>query len=612
MLRITGFSLLLFFSFISGLSSFSEIRRLLERGKIREGSEKLHEFIDRHPNHLEARRLLFKTYLKERRYANAASILEYLLALERSPRHLFFQAELQFDQGEWKAAEETCLLVLSEDRRDVPTMLLLARIHRSRNHNERAESFYQEAASINSRRLDYLTQYGDFLIDQKAYLRAEKILAETKKHYPEHPDYLYQRARLDFHQGKMSSASRFIRKALFYRPEEPDYRDLLKDIYHQQEDYSSLIRELEKSEKLDAAGHFQLAYVHFMQASPEGFRLQDPQILHLNIFPHLSQSVSLDETWELARYFTEELILVNLSNRHALREKWAAYHSDRTRTLYAAGAYAAAHSEYIRAIRLVPEKVSLRLDYAEFLWAWERPESYLDQLKLAKILGPKDEFSVEARIEKVERQLQDSLASRFEVDAPSLKTGRRTVLVDTNVAVMEAKTPLISSIFIALLNHHLRLSPNWKAVYTEGKLEDELQHLSPDYYLKIRLHEGEMIFSHLELNSGATRLLSGEKEFTTTGEYAWFDAFREIVRFLDEHVPLSGRILMKKQKSLLADMGSINGVSKGQKVQILIKNEKEVSGRCVEVNERLSEIHLDDEEDLSFIKAGDEVRPVDS
>ena len=144
---------------VSFSSDIKTIKQLINDDKLIEATDKLLLTKSIKPNDLEIKKLLVVTFLKRGLYEKAEEQLNYLLSIGETTEHLYLLAKLYLLKNQWKSCQEICYRILAKERRHIPTMLLLAKVHEENKYLTLAETVYKDIFFINNKNKDFLIQY---------------------------------------------------------------------------------------------------------------------------------------------------------------------------------------------------------------------------------------------------------------------------------------------------------------------------------------------------------------------------------------------------------------------------------------------------------------------
>ena len=596
-----------FITAIAFPQNLTHISNLIADDKLIEATQKSLEKSLLSPNDVSIKKILAEIYLKRGLYEKAQREINYLLALTKRVDHLYLQAKLHQLKGEWEECEKVCYQMLARNRQYIPALLLLAQTHEHNKHYDLADINYKDISLINPKDRDFLIQYSLYLIKQNRLKEANSPIKLLRRLFPEHHRSLYVFSFYRFKRNQNKLALHYINKALFYKPANQDYQQLLFDIYLREKNYQAVINWLKtKKDKGDEWVFFNLAYYQFSSLKPEGFKIA---LAHYpTILTNLKKSLKKNSQNEYVRFFTENFVIDNTHFNHPDRLSLANYHQNRADFLSEIGDYDLANYHYLRAVSIIPEDHLAREAYTRFLKQTKKWHDYSRQLKVVKTLTPLDSFELDTKIEIIDRKLASSLTKRRRVDISSLPLSRKKIAIFPEIKTKDKKALYFKENVLRIINDFLKYSKNFEMVPFNEKHRDKENEIL-DYYLTIDFKYSPHVLIDFNFHDASTKLVLTNESFVRKGQYALVNILRELKTFLENIIPLRGKIIEKLNRNLIVDLGKENNLSEGQILKVIsqFNVDRYYLVKIKEMDDHISEIELLDESDLPFIRLGDAV-----
>lgn len=399
--------------------------------------------------------------------------------------------------------------------------------------------------------------------------------------------------------GKKEQAQEYINQALQYHGKDAEVQYVAGWISFLNEDYTATERYVRTSVVLNPnfdKSYELLAAVLFQQGRYEeaidicDYRLNQNRNLisawylkgyALTKLNKMEEAYSIFESAlaiapedELMRTALEQIVLDTFNIEDTRRTKWAQYHITRAKNYE--GQYEApqAEYEYKIALRLDPLNIPARSAYAAMLDRKGQQEMYLDQLTFISSI---DTVSVKVAdtIEAYKSLLSDNLASRWNVNPFYLDKKRWTVglytygtppqLLHAEAGIVTLKA--IESQFDGVRTIDARAYP--KAVnYSEAfRMARETKQ---DYFVMLKYEENEReLLLTATVYSGKNGTEAGTLSFYQTGNQRFSGALRRMCLAIADMVPMKGKILDRNTDRVLVDLGSIDGLAKGDVLTVV-------------------------------------------
>ncbi len=278
---------------------------------------------------------------------------------------------------------------------------------------------------------------------------------------------------------------------------------------------------------------------------------------------------------ELARVAMEAAAIDSLKMDDPQRAKLAGYHLDLGSQLEARDFQEKALAEYRRALLIDPTSRDARVAYGKVFQAMGFPARYLSELQVLAKLGVKDAF-VSDEIEALGSDLEGSLSRSWGVDQFAVERRKYSVPVFTLPARNRLLHPqadaLAARYFTDMLTRVETLTvpaipqvvPSFEDAFRAAREQGS------DYFVVLSADETERTFSaaaDLFLSRTGSRI-SGFRA-TRTGNDRVRDSFLKIVSDAAPVFAPRGTLLVRRFDEGLIDIGSFQGLKKGDALVIV-------------------------------------------
>jgi tetratricopeptide (TPR) repeat protein len=280
---------------------------------------------------------------------------------------------------------------------------------------------------------------------------------------------------------------------------------------------------------------------------------------------------------ELTRLVSENTALDALPMDDQQRKTMAAYHLAQGQAQEERNYLDRALAEYRRALLLDPTSQSARLAYARVFRTEGFPDKYLSELKVLAKLG-RPPTSVQDDIDSLTSSLADSISRAWGYDQHNLDRTRYVIPVFT----IPAKNRLLHTLadedvaryFAFLLGGFDAVTvPDGSTLATGFDDAFRRARSAPsDYFIVLQLDEAERSFSAVaDMYLSRTAALIGSFSSFRTGNDRVRDAFLKLGGQIAATLPLRGTLLVRKFDQGLIDLGSFQGLKKGDSMVIVRK-----------------------------------------
>ncbi|MGA2977179.1 MAG: tetratricopeptide repeat protein [Spirochaetia bacterium] len=420
--------------------------------------------------------------------------------------------------------------------------------------------------------------------------------------------------------GSFTTAEKHAQIALSLKPQWDRAKILLGGIFLQTSRYADAIAALKdvvSSNRDDPVAWYSLGLAYRKSGDPARAISSFTSALH----------ASADD--EVARIAQEGTAVESLPIGDAQRVTMAGYHVAQGKAFEDRSYLERALAEYRRALILDPVSRDARVAYARIYRSLGFPGKYLSELQVLAKLGVKDTF-VSDEIERLTSVLMDSVSQSWGFDQYNLERARFTIPVYTIAAGNRLVHPLASDdvarYFASLLGRYDAISVPDSPAAAAGfdQAFSAARGASTDYFLILAVDEAARSFSataDLYLSRTGARIASFDA--FRTGNDRVRDSLMKLAGQIAGLMPVRGTLLVRKFGEGAIDIGTFQGVKKGDSLVIvrkggvrlrpdapgLIYDDRDVIGdfRVTGVDEAVSQGTVTGRGYFDYINAGDQV-----
>lgn len=600
-------------AFAFSAPSLGDAEKHFREGKIHQAHEEVEEILSKSPNYFPAQTLLFRITLDKKLFAKAGELLKALLKNRETEETRLLASDYYLATGDLAKSRDYILKVLDKDRRSMDALLNLALIEEKNGYVSRATSLFKEAGLIQDSHPRYLYEYGKYLVRQKRLSELDGHLEKFRKALPESDVYYHVLSLSYSSAGKYDEALKAIQKALYYQPEKTAYLEQLRNVYEKSGRSRDLIAFLKKdpSTSRDYLANYLLAYAYYTQNRKASWILPDTNFNTYNIFPYLDKALSLNENQEFVRFFTEELAVKNYPLAHPLREKYARFHRERAAFFSEAGDFDKMQLAYLRLLKLVPQNISDRENYAKYLKDQGYDASYLEELRLIRNFSPAENFKVNARIQLLERKLRGSVGDKYGFDPLEVDWVKNRVMLVPVFAMENKVLPNAEEILNRVLGDRLNQMHQVQLVTSvEPTIERALAKSPSDFYITVNASEWEdKIKGEFTLWNGPKRMVVDRRTIVADGKEKVLDFTLRFGEWLRGTLPKRGSILKVDPSVVVISLGKRDGITAEHRFDIFKASDEDQKSlgvlKPLVIDEYFSTAEIDDTDKLRFVKSGD-------
>ncbi len=280
---------------------------------------------------------------------------------------------------------------------------------------------------------------------------------------------------------------------------------------------------------------------------------------------------------ELCRLGQENTVLESLKLDDPARRRAAAFHVQQGRLLESRNATEQALAEYRRALILDPTGAEARKAYAGVFHAMGFPAKYLSELKVIASLGSAD-ARVSDEIEALSSLLADRLSISWGYDQYNLPRARYAVPVFTIPAANRLLHPSadedLARLFAAMLSRvdsvsvpdASRLAAGFDQAFRAARGSGS------DWFVVLGLEESERSFSAVaDLHLARTGVRVARFAVFRTGNDRVRDSFLRVCADIAARLPVRGTLIAREVDRGLVDLGSFQGMKKGDTLLVVRK-----------------------------------------
>ncbi len=481
------------------------------------------------------------TYISLGRLDDARNVFEGII--ETYPNDIdarFGLAELNLFEGRYNTAQNLYLDALKRQNNNRKALLSLAVLSEELGNNDASEIYINQALKYHS--------------------------GESEVHYLS--------AYLNAKKGNLVEAERRCRSAVQLYPDYVQAYSLLASIYFTQSRYDEVI---------DICDYL---ISKNRNNSPIWYLKGLAQLKKSDWQSCLSTwvtAISVNEQDELTRGALELLITQKLDVEDERRVHWSDYHYKKAKEYTKMFMGDEARYEFQRALRLYPLNHKARSDFAELLSKSGLTENYIYQLKFiqqAVVKGgdklTKEHITINDTVEAYDSLMKHSLAAKWNVDPFYLDKTRWNIGIfykKSNVQLVhcdaeEVAASMLADIFSVGANTTVSLYQ--QSVEGFGQAFTVARSKALDYFVLLSFDETEREVSmNITIYSGKTGTEITKYNVFRTGNDKFASVLRSVRQFINNFLPVKGKIIDRNVNDLLIDLGSVDGVIEGTVLDVV-------------------------------------------
>jgi tetratricopeptide (TPR) repeat protein len=533
--------------------------------------EKYKEALSLNPAYLEPMAGLAEAFFRMEEYEEASTYIAMARTYDRnSPDLAVLEGRIRIGQGNVPAARALFNAVLQAQPNNVEARLGIAEADIADGKPQTALDRYAQTLKLapeSSRAILSLATLSD---ESGDFSRAGSFYELALKSHSSDP--LTQLAAASWYasRGNFSAAEKHARISLSLKPGLDRARILLGRIYLQTARYADAISELR--EVVTANRDNSLAWYSLALA----YRKSGDAAKAIASF---ASGLLVRAEDEVARIGQEATAAESLPMGDAQRQKMGAYHFAEGRAFEDRSFLEKALAEYRRALILDPTSSGARVAYARIYKSLGFPAKYLSELQVLARLGTKDTF-VTDEIERMTSAFSESVSRAWAYDQYNLERARYSIPVYTlpagNRLVHSLASEDLAKYFASLLGRFDSISaPDTPPAVTGfDQAFRSARTAGNDYFILLAFDEADRSFAatvDLYLARTGARIASFAAFRTGNGRVR--DSLMRLAAQVAELLPVEGTLLIRKFGQGAIDLGSFQGVKKGDVLVIVRKGE---------------------------------------
>lgn len=394
-------------------SDFSEVRELYNQGKKEQNAENYYMAIELYKTALESSPAyiepiigLAESYFMLGEFEEAIKWCTLGEKYARSNIHLkVLHGRTLAGLGQYEEAEAYLNEVLRIEPYNYDARFAMAELEIARGRILQAQSWYEKALKLSPRNRRALLSLALVYESKEQLGRAEELIKIALHYYPSSHMVQYLAGKHYFTRGDIQRAETHAQKALALKQGFEDATLLLSAIYLKRQKYLEASRIIEDLLSKHRDNHI-LWYTLGVAKRELGKTSES--------INDLSQVFRIRPDDELSRIALEDIIIHDTEVPESIRKRYAAYHFELGRQFQNRNYYEKALFEYRRGLRLDPDSVQGRLNYAEIFKAYGYYDRYLAELKALSSEGV-EKTAVEDELEIYSSLLTDTVADRWNI-----------------------------------------------------------------------------------------------------------------------------------------------------------------------------------------------------
>ena len=409
---------------------------------------------------------------------------------------------------------------------------------------------------------------------------SENYIQQALKSHPSESEVYYFAAYLKARKGDFAEAEKKARSALQLKTDFYQAYILLSSILYEQKKYDEVIDIcdylIDKDRNTITAWYL------------KGLSLSRQQNFD-SALEILSTALAIEPEDEILRSALELLVDKNLPLEDSRRSAWAQFHILKAREYAKFFKGEQARYEYQRALKIDPNNIIARSEFAAEIYKLGQNELYLEQLSFIKNNEKVDEKTLTDEekytytktndtIEALSSLMKYSLSAKWNVEPFYLDKTRWNIglyYTKQNAALLhpdsqEIAAEMASESFNGIAVTSVNVEKNPVANFGEAFLKARKNF--QDYFILMNFEETEREVSlDAAVYNGRNGIKISEFNLFRTGN----DRFSSIIRSFRRNVlnllPARGKILARSGNEILIDMGKNEGIEKGTVLDVVKK-----------------------------------------
>lgn len=460
--------------------------------------------------------------------------------------------------GDVKGAKQIFDSILKYYPNDIESIFGLAQLEAFEGRISASEKYYKEALSRESTSKKALLSLALISLKLEKIDQAQNFINQAISYHNNNPEVYYYASYIYFQKGDLLKAEGFIRTAIKLKADYDQANALFAYILYAKGDYEQAVEvcdyRISQNRNNSDAWYLKSCAVYKLGAIEQTIK-------------SLETVLKINPQDEIARYFLEQLVCQHLEIEDSRRENYALYHIKAASESVEKYNSNSALFEYIKALKIHPLNINVRLSYADWLLNEGFPELSLAQLKFIDTQG-KVSQEVADRIESYDSLLEDTIASRWEVEPFYLDKSRISIGFyhqKDNFTMLHAESSricsnLIADSFVAL--PYFTVTSMESPVSSYSQAFSNARKSNYDYFGIINFDENERENTiSVSLYVTSTGSLAGKWSVYRTGNKKLSSAVEKLILGIASNFAVRGKILERKGSSVLIDLGKRDGIT---------------------------------------------------
>lgn len=530
--------------------------------------------LDHNPDYRDPIIGLGTSYFHLQEYETALEYTQRALLLDRTDWELRnLKGRILVALGRMEEAEELFLQVLQHEPHNLNARFGLAELDIAQGRVVKAAGSYRRALAVspeNRKALLSLVLLYDYRGD---YPLSEEYLLQALALYPENPEVHYIAAGHFFRSGRLEMAVDHVETALYWNPGFAEASILLSEIYLSSGRYAEVIPVIEpvlNRNQQNSLLWYTLGLAHARSGEPE------------KAIRAFQKAYTVRPDDALSRIAMENILIENPRRWGAERKNAVAYHFRQGADFEERNMLEKAFSEYRRGLLIDPLSREGRLRQASIYKRWDYPLKYLGVLDFLVAEGMGDQ-DIRDEIEIRRSMIADSLEARWGVEQFGLQRKKYPLTLIIREGRMahyrggEILAPYFEQLLLGYENvrvSSVNLNLSYAEAFRQARSDES------DFFMVLNLHESERVAAmDLKMYHTETGKLIDELQLVRTGNDKIPEICRKAAEQIVQRLPLQGRILNRRFKEGLVDLGAVDGVEPEQEYLIIRKGALDLASK---------------------------------
>ncbi|MCQ2573414.1 MAG: tetratricopeptide repeat protein [Treponema sp.] len=507
--------------------------------------------------------------------------LQYLVSAEKiektNSRILNLKGLIYLSLGQTKEAYDIFTQILEVYPNDVSAHFGLAELQLADGRFSGAKKEYEEALKRQGDNKKALLSLALLCAYTNDFTNAQNYLRRALNYYSSDPTVHYLSAIMSCMKGDLQNAENQARISVELNRNYTEGYRLLSQILFYEEKYEETIDLCDYQISKDRSEPLNWYLKGLAQK-----RMGNPEAAVVS----WSKGLDISPQDEIMRMTMELEVRDTLSLEDVRRKNWASYHvniADQCSERYDG---TGASYEYQRALRIDPMNRKARIAYANMLELNGMHELYLEQLKFveensnsgSKPESKLDDIKLSDTIEAYNSLLSETLAKKWNIQSFYLDKIRWKIAVfyeDRPMNFVHAEADRLtamaaSDIFAGIAQTSVKTQGSPVSGYGEAFRLARTQGF--DYFVILSLEEGrDDMTLNATMYSARTGTETEKMAFYATGNNRFSTVLRRFRTSVLENLPVRGKIIKRKAKSVLVDLGKSEHIINGAQFQIVRK-----------------------------------------